>query len=54
VIDREPGLRIGARVLLLNRDDEVLLIHARDPDAPAHHWWELSGGGKEPGEKSTG
>lgn len=47
----EPALRVGARVLLLNRDDEVLLIHARDPDAPSHHWWELPGGGQEPGEK---
>jgi hypothetical protein len=28
----EPALRVGARVLLLNPADEVLLIHARDPD----------------------
>ena len=34
-VDREPALRIGARVLLLNRDDEVLLVHARDPTTPA-------------------
>lgn len=47
----EPALRVGARVLLLNRDDEVLLIHARDPDNPGHHWWELPGGGQNPGEK---
>ncbi|GLY38856.1 hypothetical protein Amsp01_048800 [Amycolatopsis sp. NBRC 101858] len=47
----EPALRVGARVLLLNRDDEVLLIHARDPDDPSHHWWELPGGGQDPGEK---
>ena len=47
----EPALRVGARVLLLNRDDEVLLIHARDPDNPDHHWWELPGGGQDPGEK---
>nr|WP_284745948.1 NUDIX domain-containing protein [Amycolatopsis sp. RTGN1] len=50
-IDREPALRVGARVLLLNRDDEVLLIHTRDPDDPSHHWWELPGGGQDPGEK---
>ncbi|MEV6445110.1 NUDIX domain-containing protein [Amycolatopsis sp. NPDC051716] len=47
----EPPLRVGARVLLLNTADEVLLIHARDPDEPGHHWWELPGGGQDPGEK---
>ncbi|MGW3960107.1 NUDIX hydrolase [Amycolatopsis sp. NPDC005003] len=47
----EPALRVGARVLLLNPADEVLLIHARDPDNPGHHWWELPGGGQDPGEK---
>lgn len=45
-----PTLRIGARVLLLDPADRVLLIHARDPDQPAHHWWELPGGGADPGE----
>ena len=42
--------RLGARVLLLDPDDRVLLIHARDPDQPEHHWWELPGGGNDPGE----
>jgi len=46
----EPELRLGARVLLLDASDRVLLIHARDPDEPAHHWWELPGGGMNPGE----
>ena len=50
-VPSEPAPRVGARVLLLNRDDEVLLIHARDPDDPGHHWWELPGGGQDPGEK---
>ncbi|MGH3573836.1 MAG: NUDIX hydrolase [Pseudonocardiaceae bacterium] len=45
-----PTLRIGARVLLLDQRDQVLLIHARDPHEPAHHWWELPGGGADPGE----
>ncbi len=45
-----PTLRIGARVLLLDGDDRVLLIHATDPDEPDHHWWELPGGGADPGE----
>ncbi|MEU4524767.1 NUDIX domain-containing protein [Amycolatopsis sp. NPDC024027] len=46
-----PPLRVGARILLLNPADEVLLVHARDPDAPDHHWWELPGAGQVPGEK---
>jgi 8-oxo-dGTP pyrophosphatase MutT (NUDIX family) len=45
------ALRIGARVLLLDLDNRVLLVHARDPDDPAHHWWELPGGGVDPGEQ---
>ena len=37
--------RIGARVLLLDPADRVLLIHALEPADPEHHWWELPGGG---------
>jgi ADP-ribose pyrophosphatase YjhB (NUDIX family) len=42
--------RVGARVLLLDPLDRVLLIHARDPEDPGHHWWELPGGGLDDGE----
>ncbi|MGH3754590.1 MAG: NUDIX domain-containing protein [Pseudonocardiaceae bacterium] len=42
--------RIGARVLLLDPADRVLLIHALDPANPDHHWWELPGGGLDDGE----
>ncbi|MGH3780807.1 MAG: NUDIX hydrolase [Pseudonocardiaceae bacterium] len=42
--------RLGARVLLLDPLDRVLLIHARDPDDPGHHWWELPGGGLDEGD----
>lgn len=42
--------RIGARVLLLDSHDRLLLMHARDPDDPGHHWWELPGGGLDDGE----
>ena len=42
--------RIGARVLLLNPADRMLLIHALDPVDSAHHWWELPGGGLDDGE----
>ncbi|MBV9144062.1 MAG: NUDIX domain-containing protein [Pseudonocardiales bacterium] len=42
--------RLGARVLLLDPLDRVLLLHARDPEDPGHHWWELPGGGLDEGE----
>lgn len=42
--------RIGARVLLLDPANRILLIHALDPDEPEHHWWELPGGGQDQGE----
>jgi len=42
--------RVGARVLLLDHQDRILLMHARDPDDPDHHWWELPGGGLDDGE----
>lgn len=45
-----PTLRIGARVLLLDQHDRVLLLHAKDPDVPNNHWWELPGGGADSGE----
>jgi 8-oxo-dGTP pyrophosphatase MutT (NUDIX family) len=42
--------RIGARVLLLDPANRVLLIHALNPADPDHHWWELPGGGLDHGE----
>jgi 8-oxo-dGTP pyrophosphatase MutT (NUDIX family) len=45
--------RIGARVLLLDATDRVLLIHALDPDDPRRRWWELPGGGLDEGEDLT-
>jgi 8-oxo-dGTP pyrophosphatase MutT (NUDIX family) len=48
--DQATALRIGARVLLLDEHDRVLLIHACDPDDSGHHWWELPGGGLDAGE----
>ncbi|GAA2991579.1 NUDIX hydrolase [Actinokineospora diospyrosa] len=47
---RTTAPRVGARVLLLDRTDRVLLIHALDPTDPDHHWWELPGGGLDPDE----
>lgn len=45
-----PTPRLGARVLLLDTANRVLLIHALDPADPDHHWWELPGGGVDDGE----
>jgi 8-oxo-dGTP pyrophosphatase MutT (NUDIX family) len=38
-------------LLLQDQDDRVLLIRARDPHEPlVGEWWEIPGGGVEPGE----
>jgi 8-oxo-dGTP pyrophosphatase MutT (NUDIX family) len=43
--------RTGARVLLLDPDDRVLLFCGLDPARPeAGTWWFAPGGGVEPGE----
>ena len=45
--------RTAARVVLLDRDGHVLLLQAADPaDASKGHWWEIPGGGMDPGESS--
>jgi 8-oxo-dGTP pyrophosphatase MutT (NUDIX family) len=45
--------RQAARVVLLDDQDSVLLLEASDPaDAAKGSWWELPGGGIEPGEPS--
>jgi 8-oxo-dGTP pyrophosphatase MutT (NUDIX family) len=45
--------RLGARVLLLDPTDRVLLLQAHDPVEPPRRWWELPGGGLQPGESTT-
>ena len=48
-----PSRRQAARAVVLDEDDRVLLLRARDPFFPAKgEWWELPGGGMEPGEES--
>ena len=43
--------RVGARVLLVDGDDRVLLLHGRDPaDPAAGSWWFTPGGGADDGE----
>lgn len=45
VIDRR-----AARVLLLDPDCRVLMLHGWDPARPEHTYWFTVGGGLEPGE----
>lgn len=43
--------RIVVRAVVLDKDDHILLFHTRDPCYPElGTWWELPGGGIEPGE----
>jgi 8-oxo-dGTP pyrophosphatase MutT (NUDIX family) len=45
--------RQAARAVVLDDRDRVLLLRARDPFHPGKgQWWELPGGGMEPGEPS--
>jgi 8-oxo-dGTP pyrophosphatase MutT (NUDIX family) len=46
--------RQAARAVILDADDRVLLLRARDPFSPAKgHWWEIPGGGVDPGETTA-
>ena len=43
--------RSAVRLVVLDRHQRVLLFHTRDPDHPdLGIWWELPGGGIDPGE----
>ncbi|GAA2968063.1 NUDIX hydrolase [Streptomyces enissocaesilis] len=43
----EAQLRKVARVILLDPDDRVLLMHGYEPGDPANTWWFTPGGGLE-------
>lgn len=43
----EGGLRRVARVVLLDPDDRILLLHGHEPDNPDDDWWFTPGGGLE-------
>ncbi len=46
--------RQASRVVVLNDLDEVFLIQSRDPaNAEKGLWWEIPGGGVDPGETSA-
>ncbi|WFB11544.1 NUDIX hydrolase [Streptomyces sp. LX-29] len=40
-------LRRVARVVLLDRQDRILLLHGFEPDDPSSTWWFTPGGGLE-------
>ncbi len=47
----EVSDRNAARVLVIDRQDRVLLLRAHDPHQPdASGWWHTPGGGLNPGE----
>jgi 8-oxo-dGTP pyrophosphatase MutT (NUDIX family) len=41
------GLRKVARVVLLDPQDRILLLHGHEPDDPSDDWWFTPGGGLE-------
>ncbi|MFI0241246.1 NUDIX hydrolase [Streptomyces sp. NPDC016845] len=45
--DLGSELRKVARVVLLDRDDRVLLLHGHEPDDRSDDWWFTPGGGVE-------
>lgn len=53
-----PGMsgqsrRRAARVVVLDPRDRILLINSRDPFGAGGGWWEVPGGGIDPGEQSA-
>ncbi|GAA4898727.1 NUDIX hydrolase [Streptomyces coeruleoprunus] len=47
VLPSGPELRKVARVVLLDPDDRILLLHGYEPDDPSQSWWFTPGGGVE-------
>lgn len=43
----DGGLRKVARVVLLDAQERILLLHGHEPDDPADDWWFTPGGGLE-------
>ncbi|WP_229899595.1 NUDIX domain-containing protein, partial [Streptomyces capoamus] len=48
--DTGGGPRKVARVVLLDPEDRILLLHGHEPDDPADDWWFTPGGGLEGAE----
>jgi 8-oxo-dGTP pyrophosphatase MutT (NUDIX family) len=53
VSERRTLVRQAARVILVDAQDRVLLIHGRDPGRPdLPSWWITAGGGRDEGESA--
>jgi 8-oxo-dGTP pyrophosphatase MutT (NUDIX family) len=51
VTDRPTLVRRAARVILVDQQERVLLLHGRDPGRPdLPSWWITTGGGRNEGE----
>jgi 8-oxo-dGTP pyrophosphatase MutT (NUDIX family) len=46
-----PGVRVAARVLLVDPSQRLLLFQGFDPHVPDETFWFTAGGGLEPGEE---
>lgn len=46
--------RRGARLILLDPADRVLMVRGHDVDNPSRSWWFTVGGGIDPGETGVG
>lgn len=47
-------MRTSSKLVVVDPDGRVLLLDCVDPGDPATTWWELPGGGVEPGEDAAG
>ena len=43
-------MRLSAKAFVVDDAGRLLLLDCADPDRPGVRWWELPGGGVEPGE----
>ena len=43
-------MRLSAKAFVVDGAGRLLLLDCADPDRPGVRWWELPGGGVEPGE----
>ena len=43
-------MRLSAKAFVVDAAGRLLLLECTDPDRPHLRWWELPGGGVEPGE----
>ncbi len=43
-------MRLSAKAFVVDGSGRLLLLECTDPDRPHLRWWELPGGGVEPGE----